>query len=561
MEFFSPKILPPDEELLQTVTTLGNQIGQFIEKMRAEEELRENEMRLSATIASALDAIISMDHEGRIIDFNPAAETIFGCAQAEVIGRPLEETIIPPSLRERHRTKLSSYLTTGKAHILGQRIEITGLRADGTEFPVELTVTRIPTAGPPVFTGYIRDISERVRARQILEQRVEERTRELATLLDVSQIVASTLDLQPLLSLILDQLKLMVDYGSATIAVYQDQDLVVCDYRGPLPREMMVDRRHPMDQLTILQNAVHKREPVIVADLLNDGYLARQLVEIFADRYESIASSLRSWMAVPLVSRDRVIGVISLDHSRPDFFTVQQTRVVLAVAEQAAIAIENATLYHQAQELAALEERQRLARELHDSVLQALFGIGISARTARLVFHRDPEQALKSIDVVLTLVRTGMAEMRALIFELRPESLEAEGLVGALRKQSAAVSGRAELPIQLILCDEPIAPLPVKEAVFRIAQEALLNVVKHAQANQVDLHLDCVDGEIVLEVRDDGIGLDTEPAKPGHLGLHSMRERAARFGGTVEIKRVEPAGTTVRARIPYGDARADRDGH
>jgi len=139
--------------------------------------------------------------------------------------------------------------------------------------------------------------------------------------------------------------------------------------------------------------------------------------------------------------------------------------------------------------------------------------------------------------------------MRALIFELRPESLEKEGLVSALIKQAAALQARHELVVSTELCDEPDLSLRVKQELYRVAQEAMHNIVKHAHARHVDLRLDQTPGEVILEVRDDGAGFDTTVSFPGHLGLHSMRERITNLGRTFEIESTAGAGTRICVRI------------
>jgi PAS domain S-box-containing protein len=164
IEFFSRQIRQPDEALLAMMDAIGSQIGQFIERKRAEEANRESEARKGAILETALDGIITIDREGRITDFNPAAERIFGYRRAEAVGREIAELIIPPSLRANHRRGLRHYLATGEGPVLGRRIETTARRVDSTEFPVELAITRVPGDGPPTFTGYIRDITERRRA-------------------------------------------------------------------------------------------------------------------------------------------------------------------------------------------------------------------------------------------------------------------------------------------------------------------------------------------------------------------------------------------------------------
>ena len=164
IELYAAEPRIPDAELLDTMASLGAQIGQFVVRRRAERSVRESEARKRAILASALDCVITIDHEGRVLEFNEAAEATFGRSAADAIGREMADLIVPPALRERHRRGLARYVETAEGSILGRRIEITGMRADGSEFPVELAITRINLPGPPMFTGYLRDITERKQA-------------------------------------------------------------------------------------------------------------------------------------------------------------------------------------------------------------------------------------------------------------------------------------------------------------------------------------------------------------------------------------------------------------
>jgi len=230
-------------------------------------------------------------------------------------------------------------------------------------------------------------------------------------------------------------------------------------------------------------------------------------------------------------------------------FTTHHAALALSVANQAAIAIENAQLYAQAQQLAAVEERQRLARELHDSVSQALYGIALGLHTARIQLDRDLNELPGSLDYLLSLAEAAMDEMRALIFELRPESLEREGLVSALSKQGAALQARHGMTVQTELCEEPDLPLTVKQELYRIAQEAMQNTVKHARARKVDLRLSQTANAVILEVRDDGVGFDPLGSFPGHLGLHTMQERVSSLGGRLQIESAPGQGTSILAQV------------
>ena len=161
IEFFTAETAELDAELLATTAALGDQIGQAVERRRDAETLRASEARHRAMLDAALDCVVTIDHQGRIVDFNPAAERTFGYCAADAIGRDMADLIVPPELREQHRRGLARYLVTGEEVVLHRRLEITGLRADGSTFPVELTITRIDVPGPPAFTGYLRDITER----------------------------------------------------------------------------------------------------------------------------------------------------------------------------------------------------------------------------------------------------------------------------------------------------------------------------------------------------------------------------------------------------------------
>jgi signal transduction histidine kinase len=282
-------------------------------------------------------------------------------------------------------------------------------------------------------------------------------------------------------------------------------------------------------------------EPMLVADVSHEP------------RFVSTVSSrlTRSELALPIKSKGQIIGVLNVESDRLEAFDESDLVVLESLANQLAVAIENARLYEQGRQLAALEERQKLARELHDSVSQALYGIALGARTARMLLDRDPSKPAlaEPLDYVLSLAEAGLAEMRALIFELRPESLQTEGLVAALTKQADSLRRRHRLDVRMAFCPEPALPLPAKEALYRIAQEAMHNIAKHARARQVDMQLEPLDGGVQLTIRDDGVGFDPHGEFPGHLGLRSMRERAERLGGRIVLESTPGQGTRLTVHI------------
>ncbi len=215
-----------------------------------------------------------------------------------------------------------------------------------------------------------------------------------------------------------------------------------------------------------------------------------------------------------------------------------------------ALRLAQAELALDVQKRSTLEERQRLARELHDSVSQALYGVSLGINTALTLFDTNRTKTLEALNYALALAHAGLTEMRALIFELRPESLETEGLVVALTKQGEALRARHGIEVVFSLCDEPDAPLAVKEVLYRIAQEALQNAIKHALAGRLEVRLTRGPQSLELEVCDNGMGFDPSAAYPGHLGLHSMRERAQKAGGTLDVFSAPGSGAQIRAQIP-----------
>jgi signal transduction histidine kinase len=230
-------------------------------------------------------------------------------------------------------------------------------------------------------------------------------------------------------------------------------------------------------------------------------------------------------------------------------FVHRQAELARAYARQKAITEQNVRLHEQAQELAVLQERQRIARELHDSVSQALYGIGLGARTAHTLLERNPAQAIGPVEYILSLAEGALAEMRALILELRPDSLEREGLVSALNRHAQALHARYGLEVDLDLGDEPDLPIETKEGLYRIAQEALTNAVKHAQATHVEIRMQASDDGLTILIRDDGIGFDPKAEYPGHVGLHTMRERAEKLGGTLHVDSTPGQGTRILATL------------
>ncbi len=376
-----------------------------------------------------------------------------------------------------------------------------------------------------------------------------ERINQLRVINQVSQSIAGILDLDGLLRETAALIHDRFGYYHVGIGLVEGDEVVYHAGAGQLVS--------PAGE--ILFSPSHLR---VGKDGLTGRAAATGLVQVSPDvrhdrRYMPLAGlETRSEVVVPIKSKEVVIGVLDIQSQTLNAFDESDVDLLRALTNQLAVAIENARLYEQAGQLAALEERQKLARELHDSVSQALYGIALGTRTAHTVVDRTPalDEATRGkltepLDYVLAQADAGMAEMRALIFELRPESLQTEGIVAALRKQTAALSARHQIPVTTEFGPEPNLSPAQKEMLYRVAQEAMHNIVKHARATAAEVRLVSENGRVVMEVCDNGQGFDMSQEFPGHLGLKSMRERVERGGGLLTIASAPAGGTRVVVKI------------
>jgi PAS domain S-box-containing protein len=418
--------------------------------------------------------------------------------------------------------------------------------------------------------GFVTDVSERVMNEQLLEQRVEKRTEEIEQrrrvaegLRGILQELNSTRSLDEVLDYIVRQATDLLGAQAGLLSRFENNEKgVTFEASYGFPPQLAAVTSASVGYSSGYQALFHRR-PIHVLDF--HAYVQRMkadpevgLTEKDKGWYAQLADHYQSVLAAPIIVQNAVYGGLVLYYRDQRAFTKDDDELAVSLAHQAALAIENARLRLQAEQAAVMEERQRLARELHDSVSQALYGIGLGARTARKLLDRgtlDPDERAKLVaplDYVLSLADAGLTEMRGLIFELHPDALEKEGLAAALKRQAETLRARHKLTVKAELCEEPEVGPGAKEALYRIAQEALNNTVKHAHAEHIDLRLQCRDETLALEIADDGVGFDPHRTYPGHLGLRSMRERVVQLGGKLVIQSASGGGTSIQVSIPLG---------
>ena len=404
---------------------------------------------------------------------------------------------------------------------------------------------------------------EMLRREEALEQHVEERTRDLATLLEISNAVALSEELEPLLRQTLDLLAGVVQHDGATVYRLEDERLGALLHRGPIPEQEVQQLRLPVERPSLAYELLSEQVPISIPDIHADTPPARAMRQVWGKRLDTLFAYFGSWLGLPLAVKGQLVGLLTLQRSEPLAFDQREIRLAEAFAGQLAVALENARLHHQAQQLAALEERQRLARELHDAVSQTLFSASLAAEVLPRLWEKDSERGRECLAEVRQLTRGALAEMRTLLLELRPATLAQTELAALLRQLAEAASSRARISVTVDAAPHCPLPAAVQLALYRIVQEALNNIAKHAGARQAAVTLQCAGTDpgaggthpvssVHLTVTDDGRGFDpAEIEQSGSgMGLSIMQERAAAAGAGLHITSAIGSGTQITVVWP-----------
>ena len=365
IELYSEAIEPPDKQMLNAALGMGFQLGVFLESRRAHEAERRQNIRNATVVETALDCIITIDHEGRILEWNPAAERVFGQPRAAVVGHQLAETIIPPQYRDAHYRGFARYLKTGEGPILGRRIEVEGMRADGSLFPCELAISRVPLPGQPTFTAYLRDLTDQRRLRS---------TQEL--LLRASKVLLKYLDAERMLSgLSRVVVPAFADWYSVDV-VEPDQTIRRLEmlHRDPqkitVAKELATHYANGPESALGPRSVIRTGESQLVTDVTDD--LLRDIAR--DDEHFRLLQTLglRSFISVPLRGREAIFGAITFvaaeSGRRYDAYDLE---VAEELASRAGQAMENARLFANVEEGRHLLEQQATELEAQAAELEA----------------------------------------------------------------------------------------------------------------------------------------------------------------------------------------------
>ncbi|MGD9181741.1 MAG: PAS domain S-box protein [Desulfobacterales bacterium] len=520
---------------------------------RTLESLAHSEERFRSVVETAIDAIITVDSRGTIIFWNPHAERMFGYSANEIVGKPVA-VIMPERFRQSHQRSLNKAASGKKSKIAGNILELIGLRKDGHEFPLELSLANWETKEGVFFTAIIRDISERKQAesalqktRNELERRVNERTCELGN--TNSKLRKQILECeQAKRALRESELKYATLVEDALIGVYIILDGKIdfandkfADIYGYSKEELIgmdsLDLVHPDDRPL----AKKLREKRLGGEKVPAEYESRGL-----KKNGDIIWVMRSFSQITYKGRPAISGIVAnISKRRRAEEALQKSDKELRVLSNQLLSAEE-------------KERKRIARELHDSIGQALSAIKFSVENALLELRTAANPIdLGSLEAVIPLTQKTIEEVRRIVKDLRPSILDDLGILATIgwfcrEFQSVYAGIRIETTIDI---EENEVPLYLKTTIYRIMQEALNNVAKHSNANFVQMQLLKTKTGMHLNIHDNGRGFNLDQAMALQtsrrgFGLASMRERAELSGAAFEIDSAKGQGTAIHIAWP-----------
>ena len=496
-----------------TASVIDGLFQDLAERRQTEDVLRRGEERFRSLLESAPDAVVIVDASGRIIFVNQQTEELFGYERNEMLGRKIE-MLLPEHVRERHGAHRSGYMADPRTRPMGVGLTLAGRRKDGSEFPVDISLSAIETEEGVVATAFVRDIRER-RASDELRVRSEQR---FASLLESAPDAVVITDAEGRI--------VLVNAQTETLFGYRRDDLLGHRVEMLLPEA--VRERHVVHRVEYLSDP--RTRPMGIglelAGVRKDG--SEFPVDISLSAIETADGRLLTAFVRDITERQ---AAADLQRS----LTERQVLLKRLVA-------------------AAEEERQRIAGDIHDDSVQAMTAAAIRLQVLREQL-RDPHHLLL-VDELERTIESSISRLRHLLFELRPPSLDEEGLAAAVGMYLAVLHGDSTTIFRL---NDELRVQPnheVRLILYRAVQEALTNVRKHAQATGADVLLAYRDGGFLVRVTDDGVGFIPEDAcaNPGHLGLLAMRERVELAGGRFRIDSAPQTGTVVECWLPHRDS-------
>jgi PAS domain S-box-containing protein len=519
------------EELVisQEEITLQNEELIIVQTM-----LEEQRQRYLALFELAPDAYLVTNASGIIQDANEAASALFNLPGRYFTGKPLVTFIMKDSHPDFF---LKLHMVTETHRIDDWQLFLRP--REKSAIPVSVNVLAVLDVEGEVaeLRWLIRDMTER---KQI--EAVEREQRTLAeTLVDTAAVLNSTLDVGLVLELILSNVGRVLPHHASNLMLIEGNAVSVAASHGYSAGFPASDVDVDLRNAPLLREIAESKQPRILSPIPSSAFWLKSLD----------AEWVRSSLIAPILIDDEIIGFLNLDSAISDFFAADCLTRIKVFVDQAAIAIRNARAYRNRQQLAVIEERQRIARDLHDAVSQTMWSAGIIAESLPELWKKNSGKAEKKVLLLADLIRGSLHEMRALLLELLPSAVGDMGLDQAVSRLIAAVKSRTELNIDLELRGEDYLPRNVRETLYRITQEALNNAVRHAAATQINVKVCFEQNGTHVSLSDNGRGFNPDtPISPDHYGISIMQERAREIGAVLTIVSRPEQGTIVEVAYP-----------
>ena len=517
-------------------------------------EVAESERRWRSMLENVELVVIGLDSQGRVNYTNPFFSRVTGFSAGEVNGRYFFDALIPPHMQAEMWGVFSDFLDADTNRYYQNSI----VTKDGAECIISWANVRLRDNENQVIgtLSIGNDITDRTRTekeleryREQLEELVEARTFELTrvvtelnTLNQIAQSVAAFTDLQDTLQGVCEMVSPLFNAAVVVVNVF-DLEKETVNLLAGYDRDVEggqaagVGQTLPLAATSMMQQVSRTGQPFNAAGLLSQEQAVSPLL---AERH------IDALLIEPLRSRGEIIGVLGILRDKPAAgFDEADNILAETIAGYIAAAIENTQLSQQLADTAVSEERNRIARELHDSVTQNLYTVATISDTIPDIWETHPEETHKALDNLRRLSRGALAEMRILLLELRPSSLLEKSLGQLLQQLGEGVEGRSRIQITTSIVGDQVFPDDVQIALYRISQEALNNVIKHSEATQATIGLYCMPDQVTLGMRDNGRGFDMETMDYGGFGLENMQERARQIDAKLDIKSEINNGTEM----------------
>ncbi len=485
------------------------------------------------------DGILVADENGRVLAANPALGRLAGCAPDRLTGQALTALLTLPHGED----------DVWRAIQETPALELTLRQHDGGKLSVEMRRTIFVHEGQSYFLITLRDVTEQVQKYERLIRNEHEKRLIAEGLRGILDVLNSERPADEVLEYIMVEAQRLLKAGAVAIFRLRDeggQQVLELEAARDLPADYVSGMQVPPG-VGAIGRAVSEHRPVYLPDMraalpdyqrLHDPHREALLMQLM-ERYRAV-------LAVPLWMRDEVYGSLVLYYAEPRELTPEDIELAAAFGDQVALAIANARLRIQSEQAATMAERQRLARELHDAVTQTLFSANLIAEVLPQLWEEDQNEFHQRVADLRRLTRGALAEMRTLLLELRPAALVETPLRDLVRQLVEAITGRTRLDVQFTANGgQHVYPPEIQLALYRIAQEALRNVVKHARAHTLGVELSTTPTQVSLIIRDDGQGFDPQNVPADHFGLRIMRERAAAIGAALTLSTQIGEGTCV----------------